>query len=198
MSQADRPAKPVGTNIDVHEEANGAYTLYIGEGVKSGLAARMAAVCDSDDEACETSIQEILMNAGYGVKARAVGLFLAIGGIFLAAFAYQIRQLYFDNARVVPDTVTIQAPQASEIEQYPDATAVVLQAASNGPGIEVAISPIPSGAAIGTLSAAGTGTIAVNPSTINVTPVAIKTITAGYLAKFTTEGSSNHFLFDMY
>lgn len=83
----------------------------------------------------------------------------------------EIIELHNSGKNIVPVRINLGAEQASSTSAAQDATDLLLQTASNGPGQEVPITDVPSASAGGI-----TGTI--NPSTITSTAVTFGTATA--------------------
>lgn len=176
---------PTGSNVAIHEDSDGGYSLYLGDLVHTDLTTRAAANCGADNDGCEDSIQDGLLNAGYDLQSRAVGLLLIAGGIILASFAHILIELYKDSQQV-PQIVHITGPEVSSIKgAADDVTGVVLQTAANDAGVAVPITQVPTGPVS---ASAGTITSTINPSTITVTPVTLQTIAAGWELEFTSEG----------
>lgn len=152
----------------------------MGDGLTSDLATRMSASCSTINDACENAVQQGLLNAGYDLQSRQVGLVLFAGGVLLASFAHMVIELYKID-RAVPKYIPMPAMQASSIKAAKDATDVVLQTASNDPGDAVPVTQIPASAAPGTIT--GTATT-IDPSKITVTAITVQSIAAGYEVDF--------------
>ena len=78
---------PTGSALALHQAPDGSLDLYLADGLRDTIVTTYEANCVSDRTKCESSIQNVLLDADYDLQSRAIGFILAAGGILLAAFA---------------------------------------------------------------------------------------------------------------
>ena len=78
---------PTGSALALHQAPDGSLDLYLADGLRDTIVTTYEANCVSDTTNCESSIQNVLLDADYDLQSRAIGFILAAGGILLAAFA---------------------------------------------------------------------------------------------------------------
>ena len=90
--------------MSLHRSNNGDVDLYLGDGLISDLGTTLKDNCQNNDPKCESSVQDVLRASGnYDLQSRQVGLVLAVGGILLGMFAFQISETWkMDQSKPVP------------------------------------------------------------------------------------------------
>lgn len=171
IAQTNGPALPTGGALALHQEANGDVDLYLGPELISSLDSIVGGDCASDSMDCESAVQDALLGADYDIQSRAIGFLLFAGGVLLASFAHMIIELYKEDG-VLPVRANLKANVASSIKSAQEASDVYLAAITNGPGVSVPVTDVPTNAIT---------SAPVNPSTLTGTQIQVSTASGGDL-----------------
>ncbi|KAL9637154.1 MAG: hypothetical protein Q9164_002378 [Protoblastenia rupestris] len=150
-TEANGPPIPTGTSLSLHKAPNGDLDLYLGDGVINQLGTTLREKCNDDGPDCESSVQNVLTSAQYDLQSRQVGVVLAVGGIVLASFVYQIIELFkSDDMKLTPVRINLPAAQLSSASASPTATEALFKTGGEDIGDLFPITAFPSGSAINT------------------------------------------------